>query len=73
MDPEGWAKKCVSSYGIRDVTYFLNSDLWETRVQTDQQEQGYNLRDSQENLRNKHFSDPEGAQKSAFCHTGIAM
>ena len=34
------------------MTHFFSSDLWETRVQNDQQEQGYNLRDPQLNLRN---------------------
>ena len=66
-------KKCVLSYGICDVTHFLFSEDQETRVQNDQQEQGYNLRDPQDNLRNKHLSSPEGGQKSAFYHTGFAM
>ena len=50
FNPAGGTKKCVLSYGICDVTHFFNSDLWETRVQNDQQEQGYNLRAPQGNL-----------------------
>ena len=68
----GGKNNCVLSYGIRDVTHFLNSEEQETKVQSDQQEQGYNLRDSQENLRNKHFSDP-GGRESEISHMGILI
>ena len=54
-DPRWVQKKCVLSYGIRDVTHFFSSEDHETRVQNDQQEHGYNLLDSHENLRNEHF------------------
>ena len=45
MIPGGAEKKCVLSYGICDVTNFLSSDLWETKVELDQENQGYNPRD----------------------------
>ena len=39
------------------MTQFLSSEDQETRVQNDQQEQGYNLRAPQGNLRNEDFFD----------------
>ena len=44
----------------------MGSDLYETRVDPDQENQGYNLRDCQEDLRNKHLSDPEGGGKPLY-------
>ena len=66
-------KNCVLSYGICDVTHFLSSDLWETRVEPYQENQGYKLRDSQGHLRNKSSRGRGAEKKSAFYHTESEM
>ena len=50
---------------IRDLRcdQLFELGFMETRVDPDQENQGYNLRAPQGNLRNKHFSDPGGGGK----------
>ena len=51
----------------------MGSDLYETRVNPDLENQGYNLRDSQEDLRNKSSRGRGSEKKSAFYHTESEM
>ena len=44
----------------------MGSDLYETKVDPDQENQGYNLRAPQENLKTKHVSDPQGGREKGM-------